>query len=258
MPSGSNRSVPHHGVEVVAGHRLDHLADPVDVDAVLPPVARIEQQRHPQTVVQRSRRSTACRCAPCRSRSRRSRSRRRSRPSGSGGCRSVTGRFGGRSIGSPSPVKPSSTWTSPRYGQTSPAGASRRQPALLDLLHGDRAGDRLRHRGDEHHGVHRHRHAVAQAALAEGSLVDHAVGSADGGDRRREPGRPRWRRLEAVVHHGHRHDALPRISAICPAGEIARHDGRRTGSTAHWPPSVRMRPAPGPPQCVPITSAPSA
>ena len=37
----------------------------------------------------------------------------------------MTGRFGGRRMGSPLPAKPSSTWTSPRNGQTSPAGPSR-------------------------------------------------------------------------------------------------------------------------------------
>ncbi len=51
MPSGPNRVVLHVLAELLAARRLDHLAGKVDVDAVEPALAGIEQQRRGQRLV---------------------------------------------------------------------------------------------------------------------------------------------------------------------------------------------------------------
>ena len=54
MPSGPSRWSCIYGAELLAADRLDHLAGPVDADAVLPALAGIEQQRRAQRCTGRS------------------------------------------------------------------------------------------------------------------------------------------------------------------------------------------------------------
>jgi len=171
-------------VELLPRGGLDDLADPVDVDAVLPALARIEEQRRGECGV-RARRDPG-------------RVRRRLicgdlRPpdliSEAGGVREQVPQRDG-TLRRPHPRLPGGveTFQHLRLREAGRELAGRRverELAALDQLHGGRGRDGLGHRRDPDDGVERHRRVLAQLAPAERAFVQHAlVGGRHGDDPR--------------------------------------------------------------------------
>ena len=163
-----------HLAEPLAGDRLDHLAAPVDVAAVLPLVARIEQQRRHQ---RRLRRGDNARLALL--------------------LREPVVVLVEEVVAQASRVQQQHAGGDVALGRAQlrfalrvealdhlqladlgDVGLGRRvevELALFDELQRRRAGDRLGGREDREHGVGRHGRVAVQPALAGGTFVDVAL-----------------------------------------------------------------------------------
>ena len=162
------------GLQRHAADRLDHLPDPVDADAVFPAFTRIDGQRlaeRAQLAIDEQRNGVLAHVAF------------------DGGVPDVVaeaGRMGEQVAKRDRPLgraqdRPAGTVETVehlRRGETRHDPGDRlvqRDAALLDQLHGAGRNQRLGHGGVPEDRVQRHRHAAAEAALAEGAFVEPLV-----------------------------------------------------------------------------------
>ena len=207
MPSGAKIRSLHHLAQPLAGDAFDHLAGPVDVAAIFPIVAGIEQERRPE---------------------------RRLRGGDDAGLAVLLGQAvvllveevvaeaggvqeqhagGDGALGRPQPglaggVEALQDLGLADLGRVFLGRGVEVELAVLDQLQAGGAGDRLGGREDREHRIGGHRGVLAEQALAGGALVDvaaavgrhgdharHARGSSDGALQDRVAGS-----LQAVGH----------------------------------------------------------
>ena len=176
--------VLHVLAELLAARRLDHLAGKVDVDAVEPALAGIEQQRRGQRLVLAGDDA---------------RHLHRLHVLGDLGAPDVVAEARGvgeevaqgdvalglAGLGLAVGVEAVEHADLAQRGDHRLGRPIERKLAPLDELHGGGAGDRLGHRGDPHHGVGRHLGRLAQHPLAEAAFVGRALGVGRHGDHAR-------------------------------------------------------------------------
>ena len=177
--------VLHVGAEPLAADLLDQPADPVDRDAVVPLLARVEHQRlhRPgRRVGVVERREGPVRLGRLRH------LQQIGVPLGVGHARGV-----GHQVAQRDPavrraqhrlvaVPAVEHLELGRVGQPVRDRRVEVELALLDQLHRAGAGDRLGHRGHVADGVLGHRHAAAELPLAEGGRIDRLLGVGDRAD----------------------------------------------------------------------------
>ncbi len=181
MPSGARMWSVEIDVESLSARGLDHLAEPVGIDAVLPALTGIEGKRHQQRLVQ---------AASCRRDAAVAHVLRQHRvPRAVAEACRVSHEVAERDR----PLCPTQLRLAARIeafehlrrgevGQHVSDWSIERELAAFDEPHGGNAGDRLGHGGEPEHAVECHRVGLAEVALAECALVDRLAAGGRHGD----------------------------------------------------------------------------
>jgi hypothetical protein len=223
IPSGSRILAPHDIAESLAGDALHHHAGPVDVAAVLPALARIEQQRRLDRLPRRIDHPGLALLV------REARVRFVEEVVGeAGGMREqmARGHVATRGAQLRFAVGAEALYHHdvPQLGHVLLGGRVEVEQAFLDQLQARRAGDGLGGREDRAHGVGLERFPAPGVADAASAFVDRAAAV---GHRRRHPGHA-WRGRGDAVQHGVDR-FLSGLSMSSPVGDWVVRRG--TGST---------------------------